>query len=87
MHAARGVTAFFGKGRIRLRARHDGARPNGGLAGREAPPHEGRRCPMADLITEMIKLMTALVALATAIVGLSAARKQRPKRKKKGHRR
>mgnify|MGYP004479964307 FL=1 len=42
---------------------------------------------MTDLITEVIKLMTALVALATAIVGLSEARKQRPKRKKKGHRR
>ena len=42
---------------------------------------------MAALITEMIKLVTALVAFATAIVGLSAARKQRPKRKKKGHRR
>lgn len=42
---------------------------------------------MTDLITEVIKLMTALVALATAIVGLSAARKRRPKRKKKGHRR
>lgn len=42
---------------------------------------------MTDLITEVIKLMTALVALVTAIVGLSAAREQRPKRKKKGHRR
>ena len=87
MHAARGVTAFFGKGRILLRVWHNEARPNGGLAGREAPPHEGRRCPMTDLITEMIKLVTALVAFATAIVGLSAARKQRPRRKKKGHRR
>ena len=42
---------------------------------------------MTDLFTEVANLATALVALATAIIGLSAARVQRPKRKKKGHRR
>ena len=30
---------------------------------------------------------TLMISLATAIIGLSAAREQRPKRKKKGHRR
>lgn len=42
---------------------------------------------MTDLFTEVANLATALVVLATAIIGLSAAREQRPKRKKKGHRR
>ena len=42
---------------------------------------------MTDLFTEVANLATALVALATAIIGLSTAREQRPKRKKKGHRR
>lgn len=42
---------------------------------------------MTDFFTEVANLATALVALATAIIGLSAAREQRLKRKKKGHRR
>ena len=42
---------------------------------------------MTDFFTEVANLATALVALATAIIGLSAAYEQRPKRKKKGHRR
>ena len=42
---------------------------------------------MADFFTEVANLATALVALATAIIGLSVAHEQRPKRKKKGHRR
>ena len=38
---------------------------------------------MTDFFTEVANLATALVALATAIIGLSAAREQRPKRKRK----
>lgn len=41
---------------------------------------------MSDL-TEFLKLLTALVSLLTTLVGLSKARRQSPKRKKKGHRR
>lgn len=41
---------------------------------------------MTELLIEALKVLAEVIKLVTAILGLSVARKQRPRRKKKGHR-
>lgn len=42
---------------------------------------------MTELLIEALRVLAEVIKLATAVLGLTKAREQRPKHKKKGHRR